>query len=288
MRSNAVVAGAVLCLFVAGAGPAMLAQAPPAPAAATFEVASVKPNKDGGPSSVRATPGGMLTVTNNNLRNIIRNAFGITNAQIVGGPAWIDEDRFDITARAAGPFTQAEGVVMLRALLAERFALRTHPESRELPVYRLALARKDGTLGPQMKKADVDCEALFAAVKAGGKMPPPGPNGSLPCGLSVRPGQGIITGNAVAMEQLARNLTGGVGRIVVDKTGLTGYYDLNVTFTPEPGQPQAPGAPAAQPADPSAPSLFTALQEQLGLKLEPGREPIEVVVIDRVERPTAD
>ncbi len=90
------------------------------------------------------------------------------------------------------------------------------------------------------------------------------------------------------MEQLARNLMGGVGRIVVDKTGLTGYYDLNMTFSPEPGQ-LPPGAPApAPPPDPSAPSLFTAMQEQLGLKLEPAREPIEVLVIDRVERPTPD
>ncbi len=289
MKSNAVVAGAVLGLFVAGNGPAILAQAPPAPAApTTFEVASVKPNKDGGPSSVRLSPGGLVTVTNNNLRNIIRNSFGITNAQIVGGPAWIDEDRFDITARGTGQFAQREAMVMLQALLAERFSLRTHPERREMPAYALVLARKDGALGPQMKKAEVDCQALFAAVTAGGKMPERSPNGNLPCGISVRPAQGVITGNAVAMEQLARNLGGGVGRIVVDKTGLTGYYDLNVTFTPEPGQPQAPGAPAPQPADPSAPSLFTALQEQLGLKLEPVREPIEVLVIDRVERPTAD
>jgi len=89
------------------------------------------------------------------------------------------------------------------------------------------------------------------------------------------------------MEQLARNLMGGVGRIVVDKTGLTGFYDLNMTFSPEPGQ-LPPGAPAPPPADPSAPSLFTAMQEQLGLKLEPAREPIEVLVIDRVKRPAPD
>jgi uncharacterized protein (TIGR03435 family) len=286
MRSCAVVAGAVLGLCVAGNDLAMLAQAPPA-APATFEVASVKPNKDGGPSSVRLSPGGLVTVTNNNLRNIIRNAFGITNAQIVGGPAWIDEDRFDITARGTGQFAQREAMVMMQALLAERFSLRTHSERREMPAYALVLARRDGALGPQMKKADVDCQALFAAVTAGGKMPERGPNGNLPCAISVRPAQGVITGSAVAMEQLARNLVGGVGRIVVDKTGLAGVYDIHVTFSPEPGQPLPPGAPAPQ-ADLSAPSLFTALQEQLGLKLEPGQEPIEVLVIDRVERPAAD
>ena len=282
MSRRAAVVGAILSLVVAG--PDLVR----AQAGATFEAASVKPNKDGGPSSVRITPGGLFTVTNNNLRNIIRNAFGITNPQIAGGPSWIDEDRYDMTARTAGPVNQAEAMLMLQALLAERFALRTHTERRELPVYALVRARADGALGPRMKKADVDCQALFAAVKAGGKMPPPGANGSLPCGISVRPGQGVVTGNAVAMEQLARNLQGGVGRIVVDKTGLDGYYDIDVTFTPEPGQPLPPGAQAPTPADPSAPSLFTALQEQLGLKLEPAREPIEVLVIDRVERPSPD
>jgi uncharacterized protein (TIGR03435 family) len=176
---------------------------------------------------------------------------------------------------------------MLQALLAERFGLKTHMETRELPVYLLVLARKDGTLGPQMKKADIDCAALFAAVTAGGKMPERLPNGNLPCGLNVRPNQGLVTGNGVAMEALARNFVGGVGRIVVDKTGLPGYYDLNLTFAPE-GPPPPPGAPPVAPADPSAPSFFTALQEQLGLKLEPGRAPIQVLVIDRAERPTAD
>jgi uncharacterized protein (TIGR03435 family) len=248
-------------------------------------VSSVKPNKDGGPSSVRVTPGGMLTVTNNNLRNIIRNAWNITNDQIVGGPDWIDSERFDITAKASRPFAQDEARAMLQALLADRFGLVTHNETRELPVYLLTLARKDGALGPQMKKSDLDCAALFAAVTAGGKMPERLPNGSLPCGISVRPG--TVTANAASMEQLARNMTGGVGRIVVDKTALPGYYDLNVTFAAE-GPPPLPGAPAGPAPDPAAPSLFTALQEQLGLKLEPGRAPIPVLVIDRAARPSAD
>src|SRR5688572_10206246 len=174
MSNRTVRAALALATVIVASAPPAGAQAPPATAAGkTFDVASIKVNKEGGPSSVRITPGGMFTVTNNNLRNIIRNAFGITNAQIVGGPAWIDEDRFDITAKAAGPSDQPQAMVMLQALLAERFALRTHTERRELPVYLLVLARKDGALGPQMKKADVDCQALFAAVKAGGKMPAP-------------------------------------------------------------------------------------------------------------------
>jgi len=222
------------------------AQAPaPAPA---FDVASVKQNKDGGPSSVRVLPGGMLTVTNNNLRNIIRNAWNITNDQIVGGPDWLDSDRFDITAKASQPFGQDQARAMLQALLADRFGLATHNETREVPVYLLVLARKDGALGPQMKKADVDCAALFASVAAGGKMPERLPNGNLPCGISVRlnQGQGVVTGNGVAMEQLARNLVGGVGRIVVDKTGLAGYYDINMTFA---GDGPPPAGVAAEEID---------------------------------------
>jgi uncharacterized protein (TIGR03435 family) len=278
-------------LWLAAAG-APSAQAPvPAPAAASFDVASVKPNKDGGPSSVRVTPGGTLSVTNNNLRNIIRNAWNITNDQIVGGPDWLDSDRFDITAKASRPFSQDEARGMLKALLAERFGLVTHHEVRDLPVFVLVRARKDGTLGPQMKKSDLDCAALFASVTAGGKMPERLPNGNLPCGMSVRAAQGQVVGSPASMEQLTRNLVGGVGRIVVDKTELPGYYDFTITFAPESvgGAAAAAGPLAGAPAaDPGAPSLFTAMQEQLGLKLEPGREPIQVLVIDRAERPAAD
>lgn len=269
-----------MCLAAAGAPSAQA----PAPAAAGFDVASVKPNNDGGPSSVRVTPGGMLSVTNNNLRNIIRNAWNITNDQIVGGPDWIDSERFDITAKASRPFSQDEARGMLKALLAERFGLVTRNETRELPVYVLVRARKDGALGPQMRKSDLDCAALFAAATAGGKMPERLPNGNLPCGISVRAAQGLVVASPASMEQLTRNLVGGVGRIVVDKTGLQGYYDFTLNFAPE----SVPGAPAAPAADVTAPSLFTALQEQLGLKLEPGREPIPVLVIDRAARPAAD
>jgi uncharacterized protein (TIGR03435 family) len=271
-----------------GVGLAAAAPHGQAPAAATFDVSSVKPNKEGGPSSVRVTPGGMLTVTNNNLRNIIRNAWNITNDQIAGGPDWIDSERFDITAKASAPFRQEAARTMLQGLLAERFGLVTHNETRELPVYLLVVAGKDGGLGPQMKKSDVDCAALFAAVTAGGKMPERLPNGNLPCGISIRAnqGQGLVTGNGVAMEALARNLVGGVGRIVVDRTGLAGYYDINMTFAAE--APPSPGAPAAPAPDSTSPSLFTAMQEQLGLKLEPGRAPVSVLVIDRVQRPAAD
>jgi len=260
-RARAAAVAVGLALATQGALWAQAPSAPPPTAlSGSFDVASVKVNNAGGPSSVRAAPNGTLTVTNNTLRNIVRNAYGITNTQIVGGPDWFDTDHFDVNAKAAAPFTQQQGMAMLRALLADRFKLAVHTEMRELPIYALMLARSDGRLGPQMKRSDVDCAALFAAVQAGGRMPPAGPNGALPCGLRVQPG--TITGSAVAMEQLARNLVGGVGRLVVDK---------------EPPR-----------VDPAAPSLFTALEEQLGLKLDAQRGPVEVLVIDRAERPSAD
>jgi hypothetical protein len=137
---------ATLALLAIGAP---RAQAPAAQAPA-FDVASVKPNKDGGPSSVRVTAGGMLTITNSNLRNIIRNAWNITNDQIVGGPEWIDSDRFDITAKASQPFGQDQARAMLQALLADRFGLATHDETREVPVYLLVLAAQ----GRQPRPAD--------------------------------------------------------------------------------------------------------------------------------------
>jgi len=284
-------AAVAVSLALSASGLRAQVPAPPSPSPppeAAFDVASVKVNNAGGPSSVRAAPNGTLIVTNNTLRNIVRNAYGITNAQIVGGPEWFDADHFDINAKAATAFNQPQGMAMLRALLADRFKLAAHMETRELPIYALMLARPDARLGPQMKRSDVDCQALIAAVQAGGRMPAAGPNGALPCGLRVLPG--TITGSAVAMEQLARNLVGGVGRIVVDKTGLAGFYDLDVTFSMDSGLTPTPPPPGQQapPVDPAAPSLFTALQEQLGLKLDPQRGPVEVLVIDRAERPSAD
>ena len=252
---------AVVCVL---AGDVPHAQAPVLPKPRTFEVATVKPNTEGGGSSQRTSPNGTLTFINNTPRNIIRNAYGLQGAQVIGGPAWLDTDRYDVVAKADAPFTTEEGRLMLRALLADRFGLTAHTETREAPVFLLRLVKSDGTLGPRMRPAAVECMTL-AAAKA-----------KLPCGLDVRLAAGAVTGTGVSVAQLARNLMGAVGRMIVDETGLTGAYDLELTFAPEP----APDSAAA--------SLFTALQEQLGLKLEPGRAPVQVLVIDRAERPTAD
>jgi uncharacterized protein (TIGR03435 family) len=159
---------------------------------------------------------------------------------------------------------------MLRRLIADRFGVVVHDDTRDLPVFVLRIARADGRLGARMRPSTVDCGSLaVAAARA-------------PCGLDVRFAAGSVTGIGVSMAQFARNLVGAAGRTVVDRTGLTGGYDFDLTFAPD------SAATAGPPVDPAAPTLFTAIQDQLGLKLEPGRAPVAVLVIDRASRPVPD
>lgn len=259
----------------------------------TFEVASVKRNTSGDVrSSIGGRPGG-ITVTNNTLRNIILNVYGLQSFQIVGGPEWLDRDRFDILANAEGTPAQEQLMVMARALLAERFNLKVHAETRQLPIYALVLARSDRKLGAQLRQSGVDCGAI-ARTAARGTPPPPTPPGERPsCGLRTVPGR--FTGGGVTMPQLSRNLSNFVERIVLDRTELAGGFDLDLAWTPDRLPPRAPGTPEDQPLringieiDPNGPSIFTAVQEQLGLKLESTRGPVEVLVIDHAEQPGPD
>jgi uncharacterized protein (TIGR03435 family) len=175
--------------------------------------------------------------------------------------------------------------MMLRALLEDRFKLVTHIEKRQAPIYELVLARSDKALGPELHKSDVDCAALLAATRVGQPMPQPQP-GKILCGITTNTGR--ISAGAQPISNLARQLSQVVQRVVVDRTGLDGVYDLVLTYAPE-RVPAVGGAPDAGAAvDPNLPSIFTALQEQLGLKLESNRGPIDVLVIDHVEKPTED
>lgn len=260
----------------------------------TFEVASIKPNKTGDQRVMMSMPPtGRFTATNVPLRMLLRQAFDVQEFQLVGGPSWITSDRFDIIAKAP------EGMVgpnqvrpMLRALLADRFKLVTHRETRDMQIYALILARADGKLGQKLSPAKTDCEAVFQRGRAGGPPPPlPQPGQPVECGFMIGPG--TMNAGGMVIGELARSLSPFVGRMVVDKTGLTGRYDFQLTYAPEGragGPPGAPplGAPEPAPVDPNTPSLFTALQEQLGLKLDSQRGPVDVVVIDRVEQPTED
>lgn len=277
-------------------------QAPPAPtaagaAAAAFEVASVKPNKSG-ENFIRfgMQPGGRFTASNAPLRELIRFAYGLQNFQIVDAPGWIASDRFDVTAKAEGDIPPSQpGTVgtlqrMVQSLLTERFQLKARLEDREMPRYDMVLARSDGRLGPQLKPSTTDCQALFAAARRGGAPPaPPAPGQPLQCGFRIGPG--LMQGGAFPLSQLANALSPMVQRVVIDRTGLPGNFDLEMTFTPDQmpqGGPPPAGAPPLPPIDPNGPSIFTALQEQLGLKLESTRGPVNVLVIDSVQQPTPD
>jgi bla regulator protein BlaR1 len=251
-------------------------QAPPS-AKPTFEVASVKPNTsaDSG-ASFGIRPGGQLVVRNNTLRNMIRNAFQVQNFQITGGPAWFDTLRFDITAKAptANP-TMEEFMAMTQALLVDRFKLVIRRESRDIPVY-----------GPRLTRGTVDCAALAEAARRGSPPPAPRPDGGPQCGTRNTPGHMIASG--VTMADLARNISNFAGRMTVDRTGLVGRFDLDLEYTPD--QMPPPGAVPPDVPRPTldGPSLFTAVQEQLGLKLDSQRAPADLLVIDSASEPMPD
>ena len=250
-----------------------------------FEVASIRRNVSVGQlSSISGQPGGRITVTNHALRNIIRNMNRLQSYQLVGGPDWIDKDRWDIVAKGAGDPSFEQLVAMMQTLLADRFKLVTHREARDMPIYALMLARPDGRLGPQLKVSTVDCAAIAAAARAQGGAPPPPPGAGPRCGTNMSTGR--MRASATPMSDIARNLSIATDRSVVDKTGLPGIFDLDLRWKPD--------VPASAPEGPGnistddAPSLFTALQEQLGLKLDAQRGPVEVLVIDSAEKPVED
>jgi bla regulator protein blaR1 len=281
---------------------ALEAQTPAAAAPdPTFVVASVKANKSGeGFIRFGLLPGGSFTAQNVPVRELIRFAYGYQNFQVEGGPGWINADRFDVTAKAEGELPQmGPGQIgpvnlMMRALLADRFKLVARNETKEMPIYSLVLARQDRKLGPKIELSTTDCAALFGARRGGAPGPPPGPPapGERPqCGMFM--GFGNIGAGDTTLANLAQMLSVRVNRIVVDKTGLEGKYSFTLEFAPEQlppagGPTPPPGAPPLPAFDANAPSLFTALQEQLGLKLESARGPVEMLIIESIEQPTPD
>jgi uncharacterized protein (TIGR03435 family) len=249
--------------------------------AQVFEVASVKPNKSGTTAiSFRLQPGGQLNALNVTVRDLIRFAYAVQPFQIESGPGWTNSDRFDVVAKVAGEIVpQPPGQVgpvqlMMQNLLAERFALKLHRETKDGPVYALVHARADKQLAKQVTPSTLDCAALMRGRTG------PSPQ----CRLSA--GLGTVSGRDVSFGQLAQLLSGQVQRLVIDKTGLPGVYSWDLQFAPD--QMPAPETVAPAVIDPDRPSLFTALPEQLGLKLEPQRAPMEMLVIDSVKGPTPD
>jgi uncharacterized protein (TIGR03435 family) len=284
-----------LCLVAIAA--VVSAQSPARSDESTFEVATLKQNRSGERGSgIRRLPGGRVTVTNMPVRALITFAYQLGQFQLTGGPTWLADDRFDITAKMEGnPDWGGPGsgrpdpiTLAMRKLLAERFKLKLHTESRDLDAYAVVML-KPGVPGPQLKPSPTDCKAVLAQAQRGQAPQPQGPpsfDRPIPCSIMGRFGQILFDG--FPMSQAATAMVNQAGRPVVDRTGLIGNWQFVLTFAQE--RPiGAPAPPNEQTLpDPNAPSFFTALQEQLGLRLEATKAPFDVTVIDSVEHPNDD
>jgi len=245
----------------------------------TFDVASVKANQSGTTqANINFTAGG-ATFTNLPLRAIIQFAYGINQpSRLAGVPNWAESERFDIVAKGSVNSLE-DRRVMLQALLMDRFKLATHTEQRSLPNYTLLLARPDGKLGESLKPSSVDC----AAAARGGRGGAATTDGAAAIRCGVRPGgPGELHLTGVRMAAFASMLSISQGRPVADGTGLTGTFDIELSFAPD-GPFAGRGGDGPPPTD--RPSIFTALSEQLGLRLESQKGPVEILVISRAEKP---
>jgi uncharacterized protein (TIGR03435 family) len=284
------------------------APAPPTPSETDvkFEVASVKksaptPNLQGIRFGLQ--PSGRFALPGLPVSALITMAYGIQRFQLIGGPGWLNTDRFDINAIEEDlpipptvPGTPTRMQLLMRSLLKERFALVLHKETRELPVSYLVMAREDRKLGERLRPSTVDCQALFAerakAARDGAPPTPPTPlkPGEIPqCGAMG--GLGRIAAGSIPMSNFASMLGGMLGRPIYDRTNLTGNFELQLDYTPDQMPQLPPGAtlpPGLTLPSPDGPSLATALQEQLGLKLDNTRGPVDVFVVDSVEQPAPD
>jgi uncharacterized protein (TIGR03435 family) len=281
-------AGMVVLLAMSQGTIGVHGQAPESTKLPVFDVASVKPSAFGSYQTRADMRSEGVNFINLPLRAIVQFAFGITQpTRILGLPDWAVTERFDVVAKPPDKATRDELRLMLQALLHERFKLEARQESREVNVYALVLARRDGQLGPKLRPSTSDC------------LPPRAPGGAAAperSGAQDRPtcgtqpaGPGHLVVINVPITQLATGLSMINGRTVIDKTGLTGSFDVDLTFTSDTPRALRPdGVPTEAAANPDAPSLFTALQEQLGLKLEPQRASEDVVVVDRIERPSTN
>lgn len=255
-------------VIVTAAAGLVNAQAPATPI--TFEVASIKPAD---PTShqvrVQMAPGGRLVCNNVNAKFLIEVAYGVRTFQITGGPGWMGTDRFDINAKADGVEKITPDLLkpMIQAMLVDRFKLKIHRENKELPVYALVTGKN----GMKMKESEgTESRSM------------------------IRMGRGQITGKQMDMGSLVMNLSNQLGRQVIDKTELKGKYDIELTWTPDETQagfaPFGAGGPPPPPAssETAGPSIFSALQEQLGLKLESQKGPVPMIIVDSIEKPSPD
>jgi uncharacterized protein (TIGR03435 family) len=217
-----------------------------------FEVASIRPSQADPHSSGISTGSGRLTATNVTLKRCIMGAYGVGPNQIFGGPDWLDADRFNITAKAEQPVGDHALMQMLRMLLTERFKLAFHRDTRPIEAYVLEVAKN----GPKLEKS------------GGG-------------GATTSNGRGDIVVTNTTMDRFAEVLSRQMDLPVVNRTGLEGVFNLRLRWTPDTGKPPTDAGTASEGT-----SVFTAIQEQLGLRLRGQKVPIEVLVIDHAEKPS--
>ncbi len=231
----------------------------------SFEVASVKANLSfTGPSGISGATPGRFTASNTPLRFIILYAYRLLDNQLAGAPDWTSSDSFDVAATYPSGSTPTDDEVraMIRTLLAERFGLQVHRERQEQRMYWLTIAANSGRLGKQLRRSDVDCDE-------GSAQKHPQTDKRPVCKMIAT--RHFITGGSRTIPQLAATLQSMVGRLVVDHTGLTGAFDMDLQWD-----------------DNEGPSIFTALQEQLGLKLDSRQDWIDTLIIDHVQKPGAN
>jgi uncharacterized protein (TIGR03435 family) len=274
--------GTVLAVvLLAAATYGVFAQDTPRP---SFQVASIKRNTAVNlrRKGVFPRPGGQMAAENAPLLLLIQNAYGVQAYQVVGGPAWMNTDGYDIEAKPEKETSIKEMWLMAQSLLAERFKLALHRETRQLPVYDMIAAKGDFT---PPRPNDSGCLGEGDSV-------PPSP-GSTPCGkvrITISPTGLQMDGGKAPLSELVRVLAVVLNRPVIDQSGFSGLLDVHLAFTPD---ENTQGLPPPMPdetraTDPSKPNIFAALQEQMGLKLTSSKGPVEVLVIDHVERPTAN
>ena len=264
-------------MAIAAAGPAFGQSAGPQ----RFEVASIKPVSPDGRYMVRMrVDAGRLDITNFTLKALIRNACEVQAFQI-SGPDWMASTHFDIAANLPAGTTRSQVPEMLRALLAERFKMKIHRETRELPVYALVVGKN----GPKMKEAEAAPDTSGPGAGRQSPVPAGGSVAGVECGATnetpaatgwmINKGPNHVEGHAMNMVSLANTLAFTLGYRVIDQTGLKGNYDFDLDYAPEEGQ-RTPETIVA--------SLLNAVQSQLGLKLEGRKGPVELIVVDHIEK----
>jgi uncharacterized protein (TIGR03435 family) len=230
-----------------------------------FEVASIKPNASGDPGRYIRPSAGRLSVTNMAVKDLLTYAFQVRDFQISGGPGWINSDHYDIEAKTDRNASPEQTRAMLKGLLEDRFKLKVHRETKELPIYALTMGKNGLKIQPAKEGS---CSDFDPAKQAALNRKP-----SDFCGYVGMRG-GSLDATKQSIPDLATTLSFVLGRTVVDETGLKEAFDIHLEFAPN-------NAP-----DSDSPSIFTAVQEQLGLRLESAKGPVEVIVVDQVERPS--